>query len=103
METINENTTCTIQVNFWDEDGVAITPDSASYVLYDKFSGTSRGSGAIGSLATSVNLTLSTTENRILDQNNRYEIAVAQVSFAYGTKSNTQEYQYKISNLSYLA
>lgn len=98
MEEINEGSSCKIAMAFYDEDDLVLIPDSISYILYDKFSSTQRTSGTI-TPASSVELEISATYNDILDQSNRYEVAVFQVTFISGTKTCNDTYQYKILNL----
>ena len=99
MDQINESTTCIITMSFFDESNVALTPDTIDYVLYDKFSGTQKRTGTL-TPATSVALEITPAQNAILDQTNRYEIAVLQVTFTSGTKQCNDTYPYQINNLS---
>ena len=101
MENINEGATAVITVDFKDEDGDGVTPSSASYILYDKFSGVERIADDIDSLAESVDVVISGDNNNILDENNKYEIAVLFVEFTYngGSKVGNGEYSYKIINM----
>jgi len=99
MDTINEETTAIVTIGFQDENEEGVIPDSASFILYDKFSGTVRRSGSLGALDTSVDLELTPDDNVILNQGNRYEIAVLYVEFTYSGRQGSSEYYYKILNL----
>ena len=99
MESVNEQTTCQVTIAFYDEHDNTLTPDSISYILYDKFSGTQRATGTL-TPNTSVTLEITPSQNNILDQTNRYEIAVLQVTFISDGKQATSTYSYKIVNLS---
>jgi len=98
MEEVNEKSTVILTLAFTDEDGNAFIPDSLTYILYDKISGTERASGTLVPAA-SVDLELTPAHNAILDQNNRYEIAEVQVTYVSGTKTGRSTYAYKIINL----
>jgi len=102
MDTINELTTATLELTFYDETGTAAPPDSGSFELYDKFSGTVIRSGSLPAITATYNFSLTTTDNTFLDQTNRYEIRVLEVAFIYGTKIGRGVYEYQINNLSYL-
>lgn len=99
MEEINEETTCVITVDFFDEDGTAVVPDTADWILYDRFSGTNRRTGTIASPTSSYDLEFTPEDNQILNATNRYEVATLYVNFTYGGRTGKGEYSYKILNL----
>jgi hypothetical protein len=100
MQEINEQSTAILTLSFTDEDGATISPDSITYTLYDKMSGTVRATGtATADASGSAELEFTPEHNEILDQNNRYEIAEAQVVYTYNSKTGRDTYQYKIVNL----
>lgn len=100
---INERTSLTLTVSFFDEDGVAVTPDSATYRI-DSLQGT-RGTvvlaaTAISPLSTTADLEITSDQNQIIRQRNAFEIKVVTVEFNYGVgKHGTAEYRYKVLNL----
>lgn len=100
---INERTTLVLTTSFFDEDGVAVTPDSATYRI-DSLQGT-RGTPvlpatAISPLGTTADLEITPEQNQIIRQRNPYEIKVVTVEFVYDTdKRGTSEYRYKVLNL----
>lgn len=102
MDTINEQTTATLELAFYDENSDSVAPDSASFQLYDKFSGTSIRSGSISGVTATYDFSLLTTDNALLDATNRYEIRVMEVEFIYGTKTGRGVYEYRVDNLAYL-
>jgi len=63
MDTINEKTTATLELAFFDINSVALLPDSGSFELYDKFSGTSIRSGSIPAITAEYDFTLTVADN----------------------------------------
>ena len=102
METVNERTTSIITVAFFDEDEAAVTPSAASYKIDDIGSSTAiLASTAIGALDTTVDLTITAAQNAILSETNLYESRKVTVTWTYGGgKQGTNEYIYRIKNLS---
>lgn len=103
LNEVNERTSLTLTVSFFDEDEVAVTPDSATYRI-DSLQG-SRGTSVlpattIGSLSTTATLEVTSDQNQIIRQRNPYEIKVVTVEFDYDSgKRGTAEYRYKVLNL----
>ena len=102
MDTINEKTTATIECAFYDENAILVAPDSGSFQLYDKFSGTSLRSGSVPAITAEYDFDLTIVDNTLVDQTSRYEIRVLEVAFIYGTKTGRGVYEYQVDNLSYL-
>jgi hypothetical protein len=98
---INEKTPIMAWVSFRNEYGSPIKPDSVSYVVYDKFSGRSRGQGTITvGLVPSIFINLTSDTNIIYNQINKYEIAVLLITFMYNVnKIGKIIKEYKINNL----
>lgn len=103
LDTINERTTLVLTVSFFDENEVAVTPDSATYRI-DSMQG-NRGTAvlaatAISPLSTTADLEITSNQNQIIRQRNPFEIKVVTVEFTYDTdKHGTAEYRYKVLNL----
>lgn len=103
LDECNERSSLTLTVSFFDEDAVAVTPDSATYRI-DSLQGT-RGTAvlaatAISPLSTTADLEITSDQNQIIRQRNAYEIKVVTVEFEYGSgKRGTAEYRYKVLNL----
>lgn len=99
METIKEGASGILTISFTDQNGTAITPASATFNIYDKFSGTSRRTGTISNLASSITFVTTATDNAILNQNNRYEVVAILIEFTYNGRYGKGEYYYKVENL----
>lgn len=103
LDEVNERTTLVLTVSFFDEDEVAVTPDTATYRL-DSLQGT-RGTAvlaatSISPLSTTADLEITSDQNQIIRQRNTYEIKVVTVEFTYDSgKRGTAEYRYKVLNL----
>jgi len=101
MTEIYEATTATITISFTDENNDAIVPSAASFVLYDKFSGTVKREGTLDNLEASMDFELTEDDSSIIDQINKYEILRLEVEFNYNSKVGRGLYEVKIVNLSY--
>lgn len=94
-----EKGTVRARIVFKDQDGNTVKPSSATYVLFDKFTGNIRQEGNITPIQTAVYLELTSDANLIYNQDNRYEIAVLQVTYIYSGRTARMTTQYKIKNL----
>jgi len=102
MTTVNEKTTATLEFAFFDENSDAVTPDAATFKIYDKFSGTELRTGTVTGLDDTVDFDIIVGDNTLTDQTNRYELRILEVEFTYGTKTGRGEYEWQVENLSYL-
>jgi hypothetical protein len=102
----NEKETGYITLTFTDEDDNAVTPDSATYTLYNEADNAiinSREGTTISPLAASVDIELTPSDNVIVDtalDNNVYEIHVLMIEWVYNTdKQGKDEHRFNVKNL----
>jgi len=100
MMQVNEGTTAYLSATFADKTGVAETPTTVVYRIDDVRSGTEiRGATAV-SAASTVEITLSPADNRILSTAQNYEVRRVTVVAAYGAADQvTAEYVYRVMSL----
>lgn len=101
---INERTAFPLAIQFLDEDSVAVVPISATYRIDDEASRTSiLPSTNFPSLASSVDLWITSDQNFIIRPRSVYEIRTVTVSYVYesdnGPTPATAQYQYRVKNL----
>jgi hypothetical protein len=100
---LNERSTLILTVSFFDEDGVPVTPDAATYRI-DSVNG-NRGTNilsatAISPLDTTADIEITSEQNNILRNREAFEIRVVTIGFDYGSgKHGTAEYRYRVMNL----
>lgn len=102
MITVNEKTTLVITVAFYDENDLPVVPDSGTYKIHDKYSGTVLvAATSIVSLASVIDILLPTAATTMNNTALHEEIHVVTVDVLYdvSTKRCTSEYQYKVRNL----
>lgn len=101
MKNVNEGTTSFLTVTFLNKNGVAETPSSASYSIKTEDGVAIRAETAIGGLAGTVELTLTSVDNRIVNSLKQNEIHVVTIVGVYGSSSDkvTSEYRYQVNNL----
>lgn len=102
LDSFNERSTVVLTVAFTDDDGAAVTPDAASYRVDDRASRTAvLAATAIGSLSTSIDLTITSEQNAIVRPRKAFEIRTVTVEFDYDSsaKHGTAQYEYKLVNL----
>ncbi len=104
LDEVNERTSYTLTVSFFDEDSVAVIPDAATVRIDDQQRRTSiRPLEAIGSLATTVDIEVTSEENRIIRTRSEFEIRTVTVEWDYtspgGPKHGTTQYRYRLLNL----
>lgn len=101
---VNERTAFPLNVTFHDEDGVLVVPDSATYRIDDEKNRTAiQPATALPSLASSVDIWITSDQNFIIRSHSKYEIRTVTVEYDYtsdaGAKHATAKYEYKLINL----
>ena len=101
---VNERTAFPLLVSFLDEDSIAVVPTSATYRIDDQVSKTAIVPvTGFPSLATSVDLWITSDQNFIVRPRNRFEIRTVTVQYTYesdnGPTAATAEYKYRVNNL----
>lgn len=103
IDVFNEKETGYVALTFTDEEGAAVTPDSATYTLYDEASKNtinSRDQIVISGLASSIDLELEPDDNVIVNNTKTYEIHILLVEWIYNTdKKGKDEYRFSVKNL----
>jgi hypothetical protein len=101
MEIVNEKSTSIVALTFRDEGGALVTPSGGTYRIDDAASGTEiKAETAFTPGGSSHDITISDTENRILDATRNVEERIVTVSFTYGAgKNGNGEYRYGVKNL----
>jgi hypothetical protein len=100
-EPVNERSTPTVEVSFFDEHGTAITPTAGTYRIDDEDSGVEILAATIlPDLDEMVELELTAEQTRILDSTHSVETRIITIAWDYGTsKHGTAEYRMHIRNL----
>ena len=101
---INERTAFPLAVSFLDEDSVAVVPTSATYRIDDEASKTAIVPVTnFPSLATSVDLWITSDQNFIVKPRSKFEIRTVTVQYVYESENGptpaTAQYKYKLLNL----
>lgn len=101
LDEVKERTSSTVTVSFIDENGDPVTPDSGTYRLdRPKQKISVLAPTALPSLGTSVDIEITSAQNRVYRQRDASEIAELTVEFDYGIgKHGTANYRYRIINL----
>lgn len=104
MDTINESTTAFQTITFLNENGVPIVPTAATYRLDDEASEhVIKADTTISGLASSVTITLSTTDNAIVNATEKYDVHVLTVEWDYtgshGATHGADFKRFKVINL----
>lgn len=102
---INEGKSATFQVSFFNEDKVATIPSKAYIRIDDEESGTSiRARVELTGLASVMQIDITATENRIIDQNNKFEARKITLEWDYGVgKHGNDDFTYLVKNLIYIS
>lgn len=100
----NERTSVIVTVSFVDENGDPAVPTSATYRVDNEATKTNIvPQTAIGSLATSVDILITSDQNYIVRPRNKSEVRTVTVEFDYtgslGAMHGTAKYQYRLMNL----
>jgi hypothetical protein len=97
---VNEESTAFLSIGFYDKNNNLTTPSSVKYRL-DCLTNNSEIRGWTGiAPASSVEITLDSTDNSIIDQGNFTEIRLVTIEAYYGVSDKlTETYQYLVKNL----
>lgn len=100
----NERSSFPVTVSFLDEDGVAVVPTAATYRIDDEVNRRNiQPATAFPSLASSVDVWITSDQNFIIRSRNAFEIRTLTVEFDYnsanGPAHGTAQYRYKLVNL----
>lgn len=98
---VNEGSTHVVTASFFDEDGNAVIPASASYRVDDAASGAEViAATAVTPTTPVIDIVIPAGKNMILNAVRSSEQRVLTMTFTYsGGKTGTGEYTYRITNL----
>jgi hypothetical protein len=100
LDEVNEKSTYILTVSFFDEDELPTVPTAASYRIHDEQRRTEITAPTSLPLATTADIEITPTENRILRRRSNYEVRTVTVHWDYGVgKSANAQYRYKLINL----
>ena len=101
---VNERSDFPLRVSFLDEDDAVVTPDAATYRIDDvERRRVIQPATSIGSLASTIDIWITSDQNFIIRSRSKYEIRTVTVEYDYtsdaGAKHATAKYEYKLINL----
>lgn len=103
METVNEESSAILVVSFLDENGIAVTPASATYRIDAVPGGTIRGITNFTPSSSSHNIVLQPSDNKIIKVSKSSEIHLVTVTAILSTgESFTAVYRYYVVNFKYI-
>jgi hypothetical protein len=101
VETVNERSSCVLQVAFYDENEDAVIPAAGTYQIDDGAGTAILAATAFTPSAATHNLQITSAQNRILDATKPSEKRIVTVTYQYGDgKQGTGDYTYMVKNLS---
>jgi len=101
---INEGSTAFLTISFYNKLGVLAVPTSATYRIDDVATSTAIKATTPLVGGSSVELTISPTENRILSQANEYETREVTIIADFGAgEQMTSSMRYRVTNLLFKA
>ncbi len=101
---VAEKTTCWITAAFTDRNGDASIPTSLTYRIDDQESGTAIKAETSVTPASSVDIKVSPTENRILNSANEYETREVTIHAEFGVDDEQNSSMlYRVINLQFLS
>ena len=101
---VNENSTAYLTLTFKDKNGNLATPQTIIYNIHCLTNGQEIKGDTNVTPASSVEITITPNENRIIDPNNKYERRLVTVTATYNANDEvTAEYEYKVLNLRYIS
>lgn len=99
---VTERSTAWLTVSFYNRAGVLEIPATATYEIWDVASGTTIKASTSLTPASSIEITLSSDDNKILNQELFREARKVIVTAAYaGSEKLVQDYVYHVRNIAY--
>jgi len=103
LQTVNEETSAYLTVEFYDKTGTLALPASVEYRVDCVTTGTAIRAATAIVPATSVEVALDTDDTRIVTQTNPFEERCVTVVATYGPKDAiSTEYRFRVKNLNYV-
>ena len=101
MDTINKDSSLTLNISYFDDDGQSVTPESVTYKIYDKASKTYiEDSGTVTASLGKSKLIIGAADNYIVNSSNKSETRIVTFTWGYnGTETDVTQYVYKILNI----
>jgi hypothetical protein len=101
MDVINENSSITLNLTYFDDEGQSITPEDVTYKIYDKSSKTYIvNNGTLTALLGESTLIISAARNAMVNTNLKSETRIVTITWTYnGTETDVTQYIYKINNI----
>ena len=100
LSVVNEGSTAYLEISFYDKDNNAATPSTVTYRIDDLNSGAEIRADTSVSPASSVEITLTPDDNKILDTTSAYEKRLVTIKTTFGTDDGmNEEYTYLVKNL----
>lgn len=101
-QTVNEGSTAYLPIEFRDKSGALAVPASISYRIDCATTGEAIRAPSAVTPASSIELTLTPQDNRIVTASNRAERRRVTITAAYGADdAATGDFEYDVRNLSY--
>ena len=99
---VDEKDTAYLVVSFYDKDGNSVSPVSATYSIYCETNKQEvKEETSIDDLSTSIEITLASADNAIINSYNAYEERRVTVKSTYaGGEKKNESYTYKVLNQS---
>lgn len=103
METVNERSTAFLTVTFRDKAGALAAPDSVTWEAHDKASGTELQVATALTPASSIEVIIPASVNRMIDAASASEIRVITIKALYGADDGINSvYEYQVQNLEHV-
>lgn len=100
MERIPEGTTNYITLEFFDKDGAPVVPSTVTWEAWDKKSKTQISAPASLTPAAVIELTIPTTVNAMVDEDNETEIRQIVIKTTYsGSQGANKTIEYLVENV----
>lgn len=103
METVNERSTAFLTVTFRDKTGALAAPSLVTWEAHDKASGTELQAATALTPASSIEITISASVNRMINAASGSEVRVITIKALYGADDGINSvYEYQVRNLEHV-
>ena len=97
---VNEKSTAYLTVSFYDKDGVLAAPTAVTYSVWDLTNGQEVRASTVIAAASSIEITLTTEDTAIINDENPFERRLVIVEATYGVNDAARsQYEFQIYNL----
>jgi hypothetical protein len=102
VSVVNEGSSSYLTITFYDQNGIAAAPNSATYEVHDADTETVMLAETALPAGASVEVEMTPAVNTIVNDEKTVETRIVTIQALYGSEAINEEYRYKLKNLRFV-